>query len=202
MPGERKTAIAIGVLVAVLVGAVFELTRLGASDAGRPTRAGAASEVTTTAPPRAPTSTTRPPVGYQVQPGDTLTSIARRFGLSTAAIAAANQLTDPNSLTVGQTVLIPPVPPVQLVLAPADATDGQSVDLQLTGAKPSEMVTFRVDSPNGTFTGPPHTASTDGKVTATYTVDVGDPPGTYTVIADGSQGTTARADLRVSTGNS
>jgi LysM repeat protein len=42
-----------------------------------------------------------------VQPGDTLWSIAARFGITVQAIMQANQLTDPNSLYAGLRLFIP-----------------------------------------------------------------------------------------------
>lgn len=50
---------------------------------------------------------------YVVQPGDTLFSIAQRFGTTVQAILQANNITDPNLITVGQVLTIPvsPAPP-------------------------------------------------------------------------------------------
>jgi len=68
-------------------------------------------------PTATPTSTTQPPgcpTVYVVRPGDTLYSIARRFGVSVEAIMAANNLPNPNSIYAGQQLTIPcpgaPVP--------------------------------------------------------------------------------------------
>lgn len=44
---------------------------------------------------------------YVVQPGDTLSGIARRFQVTVSTLTAANTLSDPNSLTPGQTLNIP-----------------------------------------------------------------------------------------------
>jgi LysM repeat protein len=132
-----------------------------------------------------------------VQRGDTLSAIGQRFGVTSAAIVFTNEITNPDHLAEGQVLLIPPAPPVQLVVRPAKTTQGRSVRFTLTGAEPSETVTFEIDWPGGAFTGPPHTASSDGKVTASYGLGLADPLGTYTVIARGDQGTTAQATFRV-----
>ncbi len=47
------------------------------------------------------------PIRYTVQPGDTLTRIAARFGTTVAAIVESNRLTNPNLIYVGQVLLIP-----------------------------------------------------------------------------------------------
>ncbi len=49
---------------------------------------------------------------YIVQPGDTLGILARRYHVSVQALMAANHLSDPNLLSVGQTLIIPPPEPV------------------------------------------------------------------------------------------
>lgn len=46
-------------------------------------------------------------VVYVVQAGDTLYSIARRYGVSVAAITAANGIVNPNHIYVGQQLIIP-----------------------------------------------------------------------------------------------
>ncbi len=47
------------------------------------------------------------PLEYEVQPGDTLGTIAEKFGLSTDELMAMNSLTDPNLIRVGQALYIP-----------------------------------------------------------------------------------------------
>jgi LysM repeat protein len=65
---------------------------------------------TPTAGPPQPTPTpTTPPAQqlYVVQPGDTLTRIAARFGVSVQAIVQANNIANPNLIYVGQVLVIP-----------------------------------------------------------------------------------------------
>jgi LysM repeat protein len=188
------------VLALVVVGGVFGLSLL---DVGREGRKHGTKRpptlVTTTSVTEATTTTTvGAPVHYKVRSGDTLLAIARRFGVSTDAIVKANALANPDRLTVGQTLLIPPKPPLRLAVSPAKVASGASVRITLTGALPSEKVTFQIDSPAGSFTGPAHVASTDGKVLATYAPAAGNPAGTYTITAHGDQGTTAVVSLVVS----
>jgi LysM repeat protein len=64
----------------------------------------------TTPPPATPVPGGNPPPAtgqtYVVQRGDTLGSIARRFGTTYQAIAAANGIANPNLIFVGQTLVI------------------------------------------------------------------------------------------------
>jgi len=144
------------------------------------------------------TTTTLPLVRYRVIQGDTLTAIAGRFGVSVAAIAAANHIPNPDQLTLGLVLTIPPAPPGQLVIVPVDALAGATFELDLTGAKPSQVVVFEIDSPDGgRFTGPPHTVQPDGSASASYVTMPGDSPGTYRVQASGPHGVLARASFHL-----
>ncbi len=59
-------------------------------------------------PPPRPTPPPRRTRPYIVQRGDTLSAIARRFGVTVSDILAVNpQITDPNVLRVGQRIFIP-----------------------------------------------------------------------------------------------
>jgi LysM repeat protein len=53
-----------------------------------------------------PTKTT--PGLYSVKKGDTLTSIARSFGLTSEELSKANRITDPKKLQLGQVLKVPP----------------------------------------------------------------------------------------------
>lgn len=78
-----------------------------------PTRTNTPLPNTTATPTSTPTSTNPPPLPttfvpdtYVIQRGDTLGSIARRFGLSLSALIAANNIKDPNKIFVGQVLVI------------------------------------------------------------------------------------------------
>ncbi|MGH2562408.1 MAG: LysM peptidoglycan-binding domain-containing protein [Thermomicrobiales bacterium] len=67
--------------------------------------------VIVTPTPGTPAPTTPTPVTgeqtYVVQPGDSLSSIASEFGVTQEALRAANGIEDPNSIYVGQQLIIP-----------------------------------------------------------------------------------------------
>jgi LysM repeat protein len=191
----RKTGIALGVLVVLMIGAFVALFGFGGG--GGESSTTARSTVATSARTRITTSTTRGPITYLVQRGDTITGIADKFGVPPDFVIDANQITTPDRLTEGQSLIIPAAPPVELVVTPAKTEAGGSVQLKLTGAWESEHITFQIDSPEGRFTSPRHTAPSDGTVAATYRPDPDSPVGTYTVTAEGDQGTSAQATFRV-----
>jgi LysM repeat protein len=166
---------------------------------GDPERQGAPSAQV--GPSTAATTTTAPAITYQVRRGETLTGIAKQFGVSVASITALNHLADPDQLVEGRSLLIPPVPPVQLDITPPAAQAGATFALELSGAKPSENITFEIRAPDSNYTGLPHPASADGVVTATYQTNVANTAGIYNVIAKGDQGTTAQATFRVDPAN-
>ena len=66
-------------------------------------------EPTATATPSPSPTPTPPPAGfyYTVQQGDTLYSIAQRYGTTVAAIVTANGIADPSRIYVGQVLFIP-----------------------------------------------------------------------------------------------
>jgi LasA protease len=82
-------------------------------------------------PTRDSAAPTLGPGTYIIQPGDTIESIAERFGVDPESIIALNNLADPNALEVGQTLVIPApesetpgpnfkiVPDSELVFGPA-----------------------------------------------------------------------------------
>ena len=59
-------------------------------------------------PTPAPTVQVTPtPFTYTVQPGDHLINIANMFGVNIQDLMALNSITNPNKISVGQTLLIP-----------------------------------------------------------------------------------------------
>ena len=147
----------------------------------------------------APTTTTKPPpITYEVKRGDTLSAIASLFGVSSTAIAEANQLANADQLTEGQILQIPERPPVTLAVLPTVVFAGDEVRFALTGAQDDETITFQINKPDGSqFTGTPHVESPEGIVMASYRTS-GDVPGTYTVVATGNQGTSAQVSYQLS----
>jgi LysM repeat protein len=69
----------------------------------------------TTPPPTNPpaaipatTAPTAPPVTYALKNGESLSEIAKRFNVSVAAIIAANKITNPDAVSSGTVLVIPP----------------------------------------------------------------------------------------------
>lgn len=85
---------------------------------GKPASATAPSDLSTASSPKSPAtspaaSTTPPPrpsgetMRHVVQPGESLGTIARRYGVRVGAIAEANNITDPAKIRAGQELMIP-----------------------------------------------------------------------------------------------
>jgi len=74
----------------------------------RPTATPTHTPFPTSTPTPTPTLVPTPEVIlYKVQEGDVLGTIAKKFGLTLDAIIAANGITDPDLIRVGQELLIP-----------------------------------------------------------------------------------------------
>ena len=102
---------------AMIVGAILILTTLACGGADRilpPTITLVRPPTDTPRPTEtpAPTRTVRPrpdPVQtvHIVQPGETLSGIAKQYGLSVDALTAANGMADPHLIKIGQELIIP-----------------------------------------------------------------------------------------------
>jgi murein DD-endopeptidase MepM/ murein hydrolase activator NlpD len=94
---------------------------------------------------------------YTVQPGDTLFSIARRFGTTVEELVELNNLADPRVIRVGQQLLVPaitPPPPTRIQFAPGatSATVTGTVefplrDEYLVRALAGQQMTVTISSP-------------------------------------------------------
>jgi murein DD-endopeptidase MepM/ murein hydrolase activator NlpD len=93
---------------------------------------------------------------YIVQAGDTLNEIAIRFGVSTEEILSANAITDPNSLFIGQSIIIPGLEGITGVLTSEVLTLGTTLSdlLRQYRITQSDMVTLnRLTSPSEMIAG-------------------------------------------------
>jgi LysM repeat protein len=194
---DRPGCLAIVVGATLLLVLIVIVAARSASRRTRPVTATVSSTVSTVTTTTATTTTTTPLIIYRVKLGDSLTKIANHFHVSIAAIVSRNQIAKPDRLSEGQTLLIPPAPPLKLIITPPEGQPGQAFQLKLTGAVPSETIKFEIDSTTRRYTGGPHTASADGAVTATYQTDLAGPTGIYHVTATGNLGTTVHARFLV-----
>jgi LysM repeat protein len=79
------------------------------------------SSPSTTAPPATTAAATTPGV-YIVQKGDSLTSIAKHFGVTVAQLVAANKIRNQDHVEAGQQLTIPPPTAASGTTAPASTT--------------------------------------------------------------------------------
>lgn len=85
------------------------------------------------APAQPATGANRAALQYTVQMGDTLFELALRYGVTVRAIAAANQIADPEFIRPGQTILIPAESSVTAITPAKPAPGGmpQSLPAQI-----------------------------------------------------------------------
>ncbi len=180
-------------MAAILVGGLIVVViSIGSSQEAAPRR------TTKKTLPIANTTTTRGDTKYTVKAGDTLLAISKQFGVSTQAIANANNIVNPDSLVAGQVLTIPPVTPIRLVVKPHTAQTGGDIEILLKGAQPAELITFEIHRPTGSvFVGSVHSATEVGEVDTSYRLGPADVPGDYVVVAKGDQITNAQTTFRV-----
>jgi murein DD-endopeptidase MepM/ murein hydrolase activator NlpD len=93
-----------------------------------------ATLMATAFPPQAPVLAADCAVSHTVVSGDTLSSIALKYNTTVAAIAAENNLKEPYTLQIGQTLCIPG--------ASTSSSSSSSTTTTSTSTKPSFTVTF------------------------------------------------------------
>ena len=93
------------------------------------------------------------PVAYVVQAGDTLSAIARAYGVAAQAIATANGLTDLDTIHVGQALIIPDP---TLVPASTGSTDS-ALPVEDDGPDPEPVPAPALKQLEDTQPGPPFT---------------------------------------------
>src|SRR5262245_58162523 len=135
---HRAAKVGFAVVVTVLAAACG----MSASSDGNGARDTTTAPRTAAATTSAPTTTTTMPqqISYVVKRGDTLSAIAKQFHVPVASIVTLNQLAHPDKLTEGQTLQIPPAPPVTIVIAPTSGVQGKEFAIALTGAKAAEQI--------------------------------------------------------------
>ncbi|MCU1366208.1 MAG: hypothetical protein JWL72_4859 [Ilumatobacteraceae bacterium] len=92
-----------GILTVAAAATIFAACGSDNSHAGDTLPPIATTTTTTTLPP----TTTTIPDHYVIQAGDSLSAIAKMFGLSTQELAAFNGITNPQHIESGQTIKIP-----------------------------------------------------------------------------------------------
>jgi len=95
------------------------LAACGSDDKASDTLPPIATTTTTTTMP--PTTTTIPD-SYVIQPGDTLFSIATKFGLDTDVLAAYNNIVNKEHIESGQKLKLPPADAVTTTIAAVTPT--------------------------------------------------------------------------------
>ena len=90
---------------------VFALAALLAAVVGNEN--GSTPTTTTSTVATTTTTTTAQPTSYTVQPGDSLMAIAEKFGVSFKELIQVNKITNPDKISVGDELKIPPptIPP-------------------------------------------------------------------------------------------
>jgi LysM repeat protein len=86
------------------------IARLQAGSPAENAAPGRSSAPSSYAPPRETPSTTTTPstrITHAVQKGETYYSIAKRYGVTPAALQEANPGVDPNRLQIGQRLMVP-----------------------------------------------------------------------------------------------
>lgn len=126
------------------------------------TAAGATVPVSTTEATAAPVSSSTSSGGYVVQPGDTLTSIAARYGTSVDQLAAANGLNPNGLLLSGRTLSVSGGPASSEEAAESGGTTSgttQEVSTPVTSSASSSSTSSGSPQPTSEFVSPSEVGS-------------------------------------------
>jgi micrococcal nuclease len=99
-------------------------------------------------------------ISYTVLPGDTLAKIADAFRTTTSVLVALNEIADPNTLTLGQVLLVGesegvalrPAAPLDSALIEAEVvsiTDGDTIRVRLADGVVEPVRYIGIDTPDG-----------------------------------------------------
>jgi murein DD-endopeptidase MepM/ murein hydrolase activator NlpD len=85
---------------------------------------------------------TQEPTVYVIQRGDTIHSIARRYGISIQALVAVNSIADPDLIYAGQRLIIPIKTSVEFLDVPSQVKQGQTLVVRVQTDKPMRLIGF------------------------------------------------------------
>lgn len=139
-------------------------------------------------PTTAPPTDTPAPTIYTVKPGDSLSMIARQYGVGLQELIAANDIDDPNTLLIGIELLIPR--PAVPEVGPSPTTAGGLADATATPSPVPPTATL-TSTPTDTAT-PTQTPTATPTDTPTAT-STATPTGTSTATATATASATSTA---------
>ena len=116
-------------------------------------------------PSPTPSATVPPGARYVVQPGDTLSAIASRFGTTVEAIVGANALADPDEIVAGQVIFVPTTGPLP---SPTPVTTAQVIRRGDTGRR-TVALSFDAAADAGFTSQILHTLRANG-ITASFSI--------------------------------
>lgn len=110
---------------------------------------------------------------YVVAAGDSLSKIAARFGVKTADLAAANSITNPNSIRVGQKLVVPKKASASAAAPKPSAVEVAPVEA-IPALQPEAPVEEMIPAPAPVTVSEPVSASVSAGDSFTHNVGAGD----------------------------